>query len=75
MDLSGVFTPSQAYVMLSRVEDIKQLIIMERIKEKAFRIDEQAKAELELMNARSINANPTAWRREGGGVTKIAALN
>ena len=75
MDLSGVFTPSQAYVMLSRVEDIKQLVIMERIKEKAFRIDEQAKAELELMNARSINANPTAWRREGGGVTKIAALN
>ena len=51
------------------------LIIMERIKEKAFRIDEQAKAELELMNARSINANPTAWRREGGGVTRIAALN
>ena len=75
MDLSGVFTPSQAYVMLSRVEDIKQLVIMERIKEKAFRIDEQAKAELELMNARSINANPTAWRREGEGVTKIAALN
>ena len=75
MDLSGVFTPSQAYVMLSRVEDIKQLVIMERIKEKAFRIDEQAKAELELMNARSINVNPTAWRREGGGVTKIAALN
>ena len=61
--------------MLSRVEDIKQLVIMERIKEKAFRIDEQAKAELELMNARSINANPTAWRREEVGVTKIAALN
>ena len=40
MDLRGVFTPSQAYVMLSRVEDIKQLVIMERIKEKAFRIDE-----------------------------------
>ena len=75
MDLSGVFTPSQAYVMLSRVEDIKQLVIMERIKEKSFRIDEQAKAELALMNARSINANPTAWRREGGSVTKIAALN
>ena len=61
--------------MLSRVEDIKQLVIMERIKEKAFRIDEQAKAELALMNARSINANPTAWRREEEGVTKIAALN
>ena len=75
MDLSGVFTPSQAYVMLSRVEDIKQLVIMERIKEKAFRIDEAAKAELELMNARSINANPSAWRREGERMTKIAALN
>ena len=75
MDLSGVFTPSQAYVMLSRVEDIKQLVIMDRIKEKAFRIDPDAKAELALMNARSLNANPSAWRREGGGVTKIATLN
>ena len=61
--------------MLSRVEDIKQLVIMDRIKEKAFRIDEQAKAELALMNARSINANPSAWRREAEGVTKIATLN
>ena len=73
--MSGVFTPSQAYVMLSRVEDDKQLVIMERIKEKAFRIDEQAMAELQRMNARSMNANPTAWRREGGKVIKIAALN
>ena len=75
MDLSGVFTPSQAYVMLSRVEDVKQLVIMERIKENAFKIDEEAKAELARMDARSLNANPTAWRREGEGVTKIAALN
>ena len=75
MDLSGVFTPSQAYVMLSRVEDVKQLVIMEWIKENAFKIDEEAKAELARMDARSLNANPTAWRREGEGVTKIAALN
>ena len=75
MDLSGVFTPSQAYVMLSRVEDIKQLVIMDQIKETAFTIDPQAKEELAQMDARSLNANPTAWRREGEGVTKIAALN
>ena len=75
MDLSGVFTPSQAYVMLSRVEDEKQLVIMDRIKEKAFRIDEQAMAELQRMNARSMNANPTPWRRKGEKVTKIATLN
>ena len=61
--------------MLSRVEDVKQLVIMDRIKEKAFRIDEQAMAELQRMNTRSMNANPTAWRREGGSVIKIAALN
>ena len=61
--------------MLSRVEDDKQLVIIDKIKEKAFRIDEQAMAELQRMNARSMNANPTAWRREGGSVTKIAALN
>ena len=61
--------------MLSRVEDEKQLVIMDRIKEKAFRIDEQALAELQRMNARSMNANPTAWRRKGGSVIKIAALN
>ena len=65
MDLSGVFTSSQAYVMLSRVEDIKQLVIMDWIDENAFKIDEEAKAELARMDARSLNANPTAWRREG----------
>ena len=59
MDIGETFTASQAYVMLSRVEDINQLVIMDRIKVKSIRINPNALKELEKMNARSINNNPT----------------
>ena len=42
MDLGETFTASQAYVMLSRIEDINQLVIMDRIKEKSIRINPEA---------------------------------
>ena len=75
MDLGETFTASQAYVMLSRVEDINQLVIMDRIKVKSIRINPDALKELEKMNARSINNNPTIWSRKEGTSTKIAVLN
>ena len=46
MDIGETFTASQAYVMLSRVEDINQLVIMDRIKVKSIRINPDALKEL-----------------------------
>ena len=75
MDLGSTFTPSQAYVMLSRVEDIKQVVIMQAFQESNITISPEALTELKKMNERSENANPTPWRSSKTGTTKIACLN
>ena len=75
MDLKTTFTASQAYVMLSRVEDIKQVVIMDRFTENNIKIDQKALRELENMNRRSVNKNPTPWRDDTKQAIKIAALN
>ena len=75
MDLGSTFTPSQAYVMLSRVEDIKQVVIMQAFQESNVTISPEALTELKKMNERSENANPTPWRSRKAGTTKIACLN
>ena len=74
VDMGGTFTPSQAYVMLSRVEDIEQIVIMQDFKDSNVRIDPKALAELHEMNERCINRNPEPWR-DGKEGTRIAALN
>ena len=74
IDMGGTFCPSQAYVMLSRVEDIEQIVIMEDFKERNVRIDPKALEELHKMNERCINRNPEPWR-DGKEGTRIAALN
>ena len=74
VDLAGVKNSSQAYVMLSRVEDIEQIGIMGDFKESNVRIDKNALAELKKMNERSVNRNPTPWR-DGKEAVRIAALN
>ena len=74
VDMGGTFCPSQAYVMLSRVEDIQQLVIMQDFKERNVRIDPKALEEMHKMNARCINRNPEPWR-DGKEGTRIAALN
>ena len=74
VDLAGTKSSSQAYVMLSRVEDIEQIGIMGDFKESNVRIDKNALAELQKMNERSMNRNPTPWR-DGKEAVRIAALN
>ena len=74
VDMGGTFTPSQAYVMLSRVEDIEQIVIMQDFKDTSVRIDPKALAELKEMNERCVNRNPEPWR-DGKEGTRIAALN
>ena len=74
VDMGGTFTPSQAYVMLSRVEDIEQIVIMQDFKDTSVRIDPKALAELKEMNERCVNRNPEPWR-DGKEGMRIAALN
>ena len=47
VDLSKVFEAAQAYVMLSRVQELEQLIILDSLRKKKIYLSTQALAELE----------------------------
>ena len=61
--------------MLSRVEDLEQVYILDCIKEEKLRPSAKALAELAAMNKRSINQNPIPWKQQKGNSLKIASLN
>jgi exonuclease III len=75
LDISSIFDDAQAHVMLSRVEEFEQIYILESLPEDKIRASAKALAELEVMNRRSINNNPTPWRENNEYHIKIAALN
>ena len=74
LDICGTFQAAQAYVMFSRVEDISQVVIMDRFSENNIKTDHQALEEMEKMNNRSLNNNPTPWMKIDRTI-RIAALN
>lgn len=75
LDISSVFDDAQAYVMLSRVEDLEQVYIFDELKKEKIRPDMKALRELKQMNERSLNANPIPWNTKKEKQLKIAHLN
>ena len=75
LDLASIFDDAQGYVVLSRVEDLQQVYILDCIKEDKLRPSAKALAELAKMNKRSINQNPIPWKQKTENTLKIASLN
>ena len=75
LDLASIFDDAQGYVMLSRVEDLEQVYILDCVKEDKLRPSAKALAELAEMNKRSINQNPIPWKQNRDDALKIASLN
>ena len=75
IDISSIFEEAQGHVMLSRVEEFEQIYILEKLPEGNIRAHAKALAELEAMNARSINQNPIPWKQTNENYVKIASLN
>ena len=75
VDLSSVFQPAMAYVMLSRVESINQLYILEKFKEEKLYASQVAIDELKKMNKRSVNENTSNWLNSPKVRTRISILN
>ena len=77
MDLQTVFEPAQAYVMLSRIQCLEQLIIVDKLVESKIKTYEIAEEELKRLERISWNRNPTPWdstlTRDKS--IKIASLN
>ena len=75
MDLQTVFEPAQAYVMLSRIQCLEQLIIVDKLVETKIKTYESAIEELRRLEKISLNRNPTPWDATSKGSIKVASLN
>ena len=63
IDLRSVFGPSQAYVMMGRVQKQEQLTIIGSLAENKIYVDKNALDQLEIMKGKSINKNPPVWEK------------
>ena len=75
MELSSVFDPGQAYVMLSRVQCVDQLFIVGDLNEEKIRASPAALGELRRLEKISFNRNPTPWHKKNNSAIKIASVN
>ena len=76
IDLRSVFEAAQAYVMMSRVQELEQLYILEELKEEKIYANHRALSEIDRLIEVSLNKNPDSWDRENNGsTTKISFLN
>ena len=75
LDLKSVFDPAQAYVMLSRVQSLEQILIVDCLKSEKINIANAALKELQRLQKISINSNPSAWDRDEKSTFKVASLN
>jgi hypothetical protein len=76
IDLRSVFEGAQAYVMLSRIKELKQLYILEELPENKIYPIQKALVEIRRLQEVSINNNPTTWDTElKPNVMKICYLN
>ena len=76
MDLGSVFEAAQAYVMLSRVQSIDQVYIVEDMDAKKIMIAEKALEELNRIKAESESIRRwEAWDSCSNATFKIATLN
>ena len=69
IDLKTIFDHAQAYVMLSRIQELEQLYILDEIPPKSIRQNPAALEEIERLISVSINKNPTEW--DDGDTSKL----
>ena len=63
-DLKSVFEEAQGYVMLSRVQELNQVFIIEEFDACKLYPSKKALRELDRMNKISFNENPSKWKRK-----------
>ena len=74
-DTDSIFEEAQGYVMLSRVQELNQVYILNKFDPKKLYPSRKALQELERMNKISINQNPSPWQKKDEKALKIASLN
>ena len=75
MDINSCFTAGQAYVMMSRVQCIDQIFIVDNLKESKIMMSKDALEELHRLEHISLNRNPTCWMNDQLEALRICAMN
>ena len=76
IDLRSIFEAAQAYVMLSRVQELDQLYILEDLPKNKIYANHSALAEIERLMNVSKNNNPTKWLSQKDELTiRVGFLN
>ena len=75
VDTRSIFQPAMAYVMLSRVESIEQLCILEEMDTSKIYGHMHAIEELKRMNKVAVNQQPSDWNNMNKKMIRISILN
>ena len=75
LDIDSVFDDGQTHVMLSRVQQIDQIYILNQIDEPKIRTSTIGLAETERLAKISLNANPSPWQLNSSDTIKVISLN
>ena len=75
LDLNSIFEDAQAHVMLSRVQRIEQIYILDSLNESTIRTSNIGLEETKRLAKISINANPSPWMKNRSGDMKVVSLN
>ena len=75
MDIDSCFSEAQAYVMLSRVQSIQQVYILNKLTPQKIRVSSAGLTELQRLDSISINRNPSVWTKKPNGAINIVSLN
>ena len=75
IDIRSVFEAAQAYVMLSRVQELDQIYILEELPPEKIYANQAAIQEIERLQSVSLNMNPTYWEENDNSKIKICFLN
>ena len=74
-NFKSIFGPAQGYVMMSRVETLDQLFVLDILPDNKFYASPHALKELERLERISVNKNPPAWEQDFSWCKKITLLN
>ena len=75
LDTESIFEDAQAHVMLSRVQQMDQVFIVEKFNESKIRTSKTALDENKRLEEISINKNPSPWDSNNCMSIKVVALN
>ena len=74
-DIESIFEEGQGYVMLSRVQELKQVYLVDKFNPEKLYPSQKALAEVERMDKVSWNENQGFWEKPDANALKIVSLN